>query len=70
MDERTAVVQAREFIRRVKLNAIPVDIDLCLKEARARCKLRYDLADDESGHTAPVAGQHFIFVNGRHTLER
>jgi len=70
MNEFTAVVRAREFIRRLKLNAIPVDMGICLRETQARCKICYDLADDEAGHTAPIGGKHCIFVNGRHTRER
>ena len=70
MYEFTAVVRAREFIRRLKLNAIPVDMALCLREAQARCKICYDLADEEAGQTALIAGKHCIFVNGRHTPER
>jgi hypothetical protein len=70
MNELTAVVKAREFIRRLKLNAVPVDIERCLQEANASCKICYDLANDEAGYTAPIAGKQRIFVNGRQTRER
>lgn len=70
MNELTAVVKAREFIRRLKLNAIPVDMKPCLQEANATCKICYDFADDEAGNTARISGKPRIFINGQNTRER
>src|SRR3989442_4678295 len=70
MDELTAAIRARQFIRQVGISSIPVEMGLCLKEAKAIHKARHDFPDDVSGNTTLIAGRHCIFVNGRHTLER
>ena len=70
MDEFIAVVRAREFVRQAGINAIPIDIDHYLKAAKATYRVRHDFPDDVSGNTAPIAGRHCIFVNGKHSLER
>jgi Zn-dependent peptidase ImmA (M78 family) len=70
MHEFTAVVRARELVRQVGITAIPVGMDHYLKAAKASCRVRHDFPDDVSGNTTPIAGQHCIFVNGRHSLER
>lgn len=70
MDELTAVTRARQFIRQVGINSIPIEIDLCLKAAKAIRKVRHDFPDNVSGNTTLIAGRHCIFVNGHHTLER
>jgi hypothetical protein len=70
MDEFTAVVRARQFIRQAGVNAIPVEMDSYLHAAKAIYKVRHDLPDDVSGNTTLIAGRHCIFVNGGHTLER
>jgi hypothetical protein len=70
MDELIAVTQARQFIRLVEINSIPVEMDLCLKAAKAIRKVRHDLPDNVSGNTTLITGRHCIFVNGRHTPER
>ena len=70
MDEFTAVLRARQFIRQIGIDAIPVDIDHYLKAAQAIYRVRHDFADDVSGNTTRISGRHCIFVNGRHTFER
>ena len=70
MDELTAVARARQFIRQIGINSIPVEVALCLRAAKAVLKIRNDLPDDVSGNTTSISGHHCIFVNGRHTAER
>ena len=70
MDEFTAVVRAREFIRQAGINSIPVEMDHYLKTAKATYRVRYDFPEDVSGNTTRISGRHGIFVNGQHTLER
>jgi len=70
MDEFTAVLRARQFIRQAGISSIPVEMDSYLKAVKAICKFRDDFPDDVSGHTTLIAGRHCIFVNGKHMLER
>jgi hypothetical protein len=70
MDELIAVVRAREFVRQAGITMIPIEIDRYLKAAKATYRVRDDFPDDVSGNTAPIAGRHCIFVNGKHSLER
>src|SRR5262249_13200133 len=70
MDERTAVTRARQFIRQVGIDSIPVKMGLCLQAAKAIREIRHDFPDNVSGNTTLISGRHCIFVNGRHTLER
>ena len=70
MDELTAVVRARQFIREIGINSIPVEMAPWLRKANAVHKVRYDLPDDVSGNTTLINDRHCIFVNGRHTAER
>ena len=70
MDELTAVVRARQFIRQIGITSIPIEVYRCVRAANAVHKVRYDLPDDVSGNTTLITGRHCIFVNGRHTAER
>lgn len=70
MDETDAIWRARKFIERAKIDSIPVDLSLYLKIAEAKYKVRDDLEDDEAGRTTVIAGKCYIFVNGRHSIER
>lgn len=70
MDEFTAVVRAREFIRQAGIHSVPVEMDSYLKAAKAIYRVRHDFAEDVSGNTAVISGHHCIFVNGQHIHER
>ncbi len=71
MEESDAVHMARQFIKKVGINTIPVEIDRYAQAANAIIKISDDLDDDESGHVVPIsADQHIIVLNGKHTDER
>jgi len=70
MDEFTAILRARQFIRDANITAVPVDIARYAAVAKARIEIRYDLNDDESGQTFMLGGQKIILVNGNHSEER
>ena len=70
MDEFQTILKARQFIGIAGNEAVPVDIEHLAAAADAKIKIVYDLADDESGQTAPFKGKHLIIVNGNHREER
>ena len=70
MDEFRTIVRAREFVRDAGNDSVPVDIERLATAAKARIKVAYDLADDESGQSTRFKGKHVIIVNGNHSEER
>ena len=70
MDEFTAILKARQFVRNAGIDSAPVDIERLAAAANARVKIRHDLSDDESGQTFPLGANNIIAVNGRHREER
>ena len=70
MNEFRVILRARKFVRDVGIESVPVDIERLATAAKAKVKIAYDLADDESGQTTLFKGKHVIFVNGNHTEER
>ncbi|MEW8418840.1 MAG: ImmA/IrrE family metallo-endopeptidase [Candidatus Thiodiazotropha endolucinida] len=70
MDEFSVILKARQFIKDAGITSVPVDIDKYASAANAKIKISFDLEDDESGQTFPLAGKHIITINGNHLEER
>ena len=70
MDEFSAILKARQFIKDAAIASVPVDLGLYAALADAKIEIRYDLDDDESGQTFPLGGKNIIYVNGNHREER
>jgi len=70
VDEFSAVLKAREFVRDLSRRDIPVDINAYL--ARSDCHLRADddLSPDEAGYCVTLGGKRYIVVNGSDPPER
>ena len=69
-DEFRTVLKAREFVRNVGDKSVPVDINHFATAAKAKIKVVFDLADDESGQTTLLKDKHLIIINGNHSEER
>lgn len=63
MDEFSAVLKARELVRRANLAAIPADLGAYAAEVCAVIRMRDDLKPTEPGWSFPSNGKHFICVN-------
>ncbi|MCU7936846.1 MAG: ImmA/IrrE family metallo-endopeptidase [Candidatus Thiodiazotropha sp. (ex Dulcina madagascariensis)] len=70
MDEFSVILKARQFIRDAGISSIPVDIEKYATAAKAKIKVSFDLDEQESGQTFPLAGKHIITTNGNHREER
>ena len=70
MDEFQTILGARRFVGDTGNESVPVDIEHLAAAAKAKIKIAYDLADDESGQTTRFKGKHLIIVNGNHREER
>ena len=70
MDEFSAIRKARQFIRNAGDNSVPVDVERLAAATKAKIKLVYDLAEDESGQMTLFRNKHVIIVNGNHREER
>ena len=70
MDEFRTIIGARRFVGDTGNESVPVDIEHLAAAAKAKIKIAYDLADDESGQTTRLKGKHLIIVNGNHREER
>ena len=70
MDEFQTILGARQFVGDTGNESVPVDIEHLAVAAKAKIKIAYDLADDESGQTTRFKGKHLIIVNGNHSEER
>ncbi len=70
MDEFSAILKAREFVKEVRPTATPVDLNSYL--SRADCELRVDndLPSDEAGYCVSMGGTRYIVVNGSDPPER
>lgn len=64
MDEFTAVLRARDLVRKVNQDTIPASIDAYVRQIGAVLRLETDLGPDEPGYSLEVNGKHFICVNG------
>lgn len=70
MNQLIAALKAREFIRELELNEVPVPIKAYAEHVGAKIRTDFDLADDESGFTMRFGSRIQIHVNGNHRRER
>lgn len=70
MDEVTAVMKARDLLRRVNSNSIPTQLELYLQALECQMKVDDGLPPDEPGYSFTHGGKHFIVVNGKDSPER
>lgn len=72
MDEFSAVLKARELVRKAEIDSAPVDVEKYLKLPTVNGALRIDsgLPDNQAGSTTVISGKNCIFVNGRHSPQR
>jgi Zn-dependent peptidase ImmA (M78 family) len=70
MDEFTAALRAREFIRKLNRNTIPASIDAYVQQAGGVLRLETDLGPDEPGYSFENNGKHYICVNGNDPAPR
>lgn len=70
MEELTVILKAREFVNKVGIDSVPVDLGRCSTAANAEIRVCNDLGDEESGQTCSLKGRNIITVNGNHTEER
>ncbi|MDF3982176.1 ImmA/IrrE family metallo-endopeptidase [Luteibacter sp. PPL554] len=69
MDENTAILRARDFLRRHGVADVPVDV-MALAQAEGFQVLQKDLGDGESGSTVERRGQRYIWVNANEPAQR
>lgn len=70
MEELTVILKAREFVNKVGIDSVPVDLERCSTAVNAEIRVCNDLGDEESGQTFSLKGRNIITVNGNHTEER
>ena len=70
MDEFTAVMKARELVRKAAITALPVKIDAYLPLVNAKLKFDKTMGAGEAGSTFEMDGTYFISVNGNERSER
>jgi len=70
VDEFTATLRAREFVRKVNPTTIPVPMDAYLEQVGAALKLDHSLEDDQAALSFEWDGKRFIRVNANDKPER
>lgn len=70
MNELAVVMRAREFITRVSIDVMPVDLKDYVNAAGAKLEVRWNMKDDEAGYTIPLPDHYLICVNGTQREER
>lgn len=70
MDEETAVVRARKFVREAGPLVLPPSIELFAQRIGAVISLESDLSKDEPGWSIESKGKYFIGVNKKDSKER
>jgi Zn-dependent peptidase ImmA (M78 family) len=70
VDEFTAVLRARELVRKVNLDTIPASIEAYVEHIGGVLRLETDLGADEPGYSFESNGKHYICVNGNDTAQR
>jgi len=70
LNQLIAALKAREFIRELELDEVPVPVEAYAEHAGAEIRRDFDLSDDESGFTMQFRNQIQIRVNGNHRQER
>lgn len=70
MDEFTAVMKARRFVREANPTTIPVPMDAYLEQVGAWLKLDKSMGADEAGCSFKLGGKRYISVNVNERSER
>jgi hypothetical protein len=70
INDATAVVRARAFVRSCGIDSIPVDIEKYLKVANAEVRTSTRLPAGAAGSTISVGNRHFIAINPNDSPER
>lgn len=72
MDEAVAVWRAREFVRKVRPNTVPVPVERYAAEIKAEVRVASDCEPGEAGYSFEIGGKRIICVNGaeRSTRQR
>jgi len=70
IDEFTAVLRAREFVRKVNPAIIPVAVEKYADEVTAVIRPEADLGPDEAGYSFQAKEKYFICTNANNSLER
>jgi len=70
VDEFTAISRAREFVRKVNSDAVPVSVEAYAKELGAKLKYESDMKDGEDGCSTELNGKLIIAVNARTLPQR
>ncbi len=70
IDEFTAVLRAREFVRKVNPTSIPVAVEKYSNEIGAVIRPQTDLEPDEAGNSFESNGKYFVCPNANDSLER
>ncbi len=70
MDEFTAVIKAREFVRKVNPGGIPVRVEVYIEDQKAVLRPQTDLGPDEPGWSFFDGKQRYICINANDRPER
>jgi Zn-dependent peptidase ImmA (M78 family) len=70
VDEFTAAMRARAFVRKVNRDAIPVSLEAYIAELGAVLRFETDLETSEPGYFFKSSGKHYICVNANDSLPR
>lgn len=70
LNEFTTVLRARQFLKKVNPQAIPVPMDAYVKEAGGSIRLQNDLGPTEPGWSFASNGTHYICINANDSQER
>jgi len=70
MDEFTAELRARAFVKKVAPTAVPVSLEPYLSEVQAKLRIDLELPPKEAGYTMSPGGRHRIVVNGNDPMAR
>lgn len=70
MDEFTAILRARSFVKKVNPSEVPVPVEMYAQEIGARIDYDKTMAEDEPGCSIPIGNKLVISVNGNDRRER
>ena len=70
MDEFSAVLRARKFVRETDSSGLPPSVEDYLKHIGGVLRYEPDLPEDEPGYSFESKGKHFICVNAKDGEER
>ncbi len=70
MDELSAVMKARDLVRKVAPTIIPTPLEAYVEHVGAVLRRETDLSPDEAGYSFSNKGKHYICVNCKDSPER